>query len=669
MITMLRLKNWKSHLDSEFDFSSGVNAFIGQMGSGKTSVMDAISFALYGTFPTHQSRKVGLDDLIMKKPQKKSQAQIELEFQMDGKKYYVKRVIEAKRGTTQAEIREDSRLLDVNAASVTREVERALQMDYDLFSRAVYSEQNSLDYFLRIPKGQRMNHIDRMLKVDRFEAVREDTIRLKNRIKQEMKGKMDAISNLEKEDLNGKIEKAKGEMNELVKDKEKIREEADRVKKERNELSERVAVFKEKEERLNELKSELKGIETGLKETEENLKQKENRLKGKSMESISREMMEMEKEMEKIRKDLERKKKELEMGREKIAGFNAEIKLILDSLNELEKIKGKCPVCDSDVTPEKRRDIIEKKKLREKELREKANAVASELEILSRDKDGLETSARNKEIEKEKIKTFLDDVKDVEELRKKERDYVRKKEILEKDKETVEKELAEVRMSELMERLQEKIAKESELVAKMSGIEERVRDKEEVLEDLNRRKQTLEDYKKGIKQDENIMEQLEEFTKALKITQDQLREEFLKTVNFIMNDVWGELYPYEDFEGIRLVIDGDYVLQLKEPGGWVSVEGFVSGGERSMACLALRIAFSMAFIPNLKWLILDEPTHNLDSNAIQQLATVLREKMNMFAEQVFLITHEERISEGVTGRLYRLERDKEANGPTRIASG
>jgi DNA repair exonuclease SbcCD ATPase subunit len=74
----------------------------------------------------------------------------------------------------------------------------------------------------------------------------------------------------------------------------------------------------------------------------------------------------------------------------------------------------------------------------------------------------------------------------------------------------------------------------------------------------------------------------------------------------------------------------------------------------------------MAFIPSLKWLILDEPTHNLDHNAIAQFAEVLREKIHSFANQVFLITHEDRISEGVTGHFYRLERKKELDEPTKV---
>src|SRR3990172_9183325 len=199
MITRIALKGWKSHLDSELEFSKGVNAIIGIMGSGKTSIMDAISFALYGTFPALQTRKIVLDDLVMRKPQKRKKAEMELDFQEDGSTYSIKRVIEAEKGTTLAEIRKDGILLDVNPANVTRQVESILGMDYGLFSRAVYSEQNGLDYFLRVPKGQRMQQIDEMLKVDKYEDAREGSVSLSNRISSNLKEKTRLVAQLGKE--------------------------------------------------------------------------------------------------------------------------------------------------------------------------------------------------------------------------------------------------------------------------------------------------------------------------------------------------------------------------------------------------------------------------------------------------------------------------------------
>ena len=79
MIARLKLKNWRSHLESEFKFAKGVNALIGIMGSGKSSVMDGMCFALFGTFPTLQQRKLKLDDIIRSKPNQANFASVELD--------------------------------------------------------------------------------------------------------------------------------------------------------------------------------------------------------------------------------------------------------------------------------------------------------------------------------------------------------------------------------------------------------------------------------------------------------------------------------------------------------------------------------------------------------------------------------------------------------------
>ena len=65
MITPLRLKNFKSHANSEFKFGPGTNVLVGPMGSGKSSVMDAICIGLFGTCPAIQSRRIKLEDVIM----------------------------------------------------------------------------------------------------------------------------------------------------------------------------------------------------------------------------------------------------------------------------------------------------------------------------------------------------------------------------------------------------------------------------------------------------------------------------------------------------------------------------------------------------------------------------------------------------------------------------
>jgi len=99
----------------------------------------------------------------------------------------------------------------------------------------------------------------------------------------------------------------------------------------------------------------------------------------------------------------------------------------------------------------------------------------------------------------------------------------------------------------------------------------------------------------------------------------------------------------------------------------VNVEGVTSGGERSTASLTLRIALSLVLTQNLSWLVLDEPTHNLDKQAIKELATTLREHLPEIVDQIFIITHEPELEKAASSYLYILERNKEKDEPTKVA--
>jgi len=218
----------------------------------------------------------------------------------------------------------------------------------------------------------------------------------------------------------------------------------------------------------------------------------------------------------------------------------------------------------------------------------------------------------------------------------------------------------------------EKVRKElTEVVGKESKLEERLKNITGSLKEKETRKnkeeeklETIEKQKSEIARLEKIVKDLKIFEKALVQTQSQLRTEFITAVNYTMNEIWPSLYPYADFNSAALNIqEGDYVLQLRSrDGSWVNAEGIASGGERSIAALALRIAFSLVLAPNMKMIILDEPTANLDSRSISELAATLRERINEFLDQTFLITHQRELEDAITGMGYRIERNKEEDG-------
>ena len=48
MITSVELGNFLSHTATSLEFGNGVTAFVGHTGAGKTSIVDAITFTLFG---------------------------------------------------------------------------------------------------------------------------------------------------------------------------------------------------------------------------------------------------------------------------------------------------------------------------------------------------------------------------------------------------------------------------------------------------------------------------------------------------------------------------------------------------------------------------------------------------------------------------------------------
>jgi len=183
MIKKVELKNWKSHSNSEFEFGKGTNVIVGVMGSGKSAVMDAICFALYGTFPALNNRRVSLDETIMNKPLEQDEAHVAVEFDYAGNEYRVERTI-TRKGQNHGKLFQGGRLIagpkvrDINAY-----IERLLEVNFELFSRAIYSEQNNIDYFLRLSPGQRKEKMDELLQLNRYETARANAVLVGNRLK------------------------------------------------------------------------------------------------------------------------------------------------------------------------------------------------------------------------------------------------------------------------------------------------------------------------------------------------------------------------------------------------------------------------------------------------------------------------------------------------------
>lgn len=763
MITSIELVNWKTHGKSTINFSKGTNILIGEMGSGKSSVMDAISFALFGTFPAIKQRRVNTKGLIRNKPLQMDKASVRLTFVVGKDTYTIERSL-GLNDAAKATIEKNGEYLQSQPQRVNEEIEKALKLDYDLFSRAVYSEQNRLDYFLDLSSSDRKKQIDGLLGLDKFALAGENLTSLSNRIKE-------MVAESEKTASGFEVDKAKSELDSL-------RDEYEKLSAEREDLSERLEsrsmAKREGEEKLNEMKkayskkillskeiaeihsklstldSEIKKIESRLGAAPENLEGKISELnyriksikerekdlvlkERKAQENLSR----AESELSRLRKDMEERSRLAEMLKEKdAAAIDASITEKARQMEELEKNlasqrssreegekwaaelekhMGKCPVCERELSSEMRSKLLSEKKLiienakkdilatkasiaKLKDEIQASTAESNKLKVIAERMKGYseiepKMSSSSELSESSKIvlaaihadldgaradlQSLLEDLSrlnSMAEALERKKGYLSEKEKMAPLLESRNKELSSITVDE--EALEIAQSKYTELNSEISRIttsieanEKYAREKERQIASKKEEIGRVERIYSEIKERKRIIENLAKFRTSIQETQTILRTRLIDSINEVIQEIWPELYPYGDYTGIMLAATPeDYKLKVKtmlnNEYAWEDVEAIASGGERSIACLSLRIAFALVLVPNLKWLILDEPTHNIDTKGLSKIVKVFNETLPRIIDQVFIITHDEMLKQVSNAKIYMLDRNKEENQET-----
>lgn len=761
MLTSIKLTNWRSHANSQLTFSKGTNLLIGSMGSGKSSILDAISFALFGTFPSLEKRKLTLENVLRLN---ENFAQIELNFRSKDEEYRVERAIKKdKRGTsTDAYVYKAGQLMDKGAVAVNEYIEQLLQVDYDLFTRAIYSNQNNIDYFLSIEPRRRKQELDNVLGLDKFEIARANLISIINRIKSGNKAISEKFNSSRIKELNEKKQK-------VAMDIERDKQSIIQMKKEIGGLEERKKTLEQEHTALKLLKNNfelLKNQEIRLSGILENLKKghaqiqetvlEEIKIKRTKTERTRQELMQkvrlldqtlfaLGKEIAEIEQKIKNNKNSLEfiikyetslkaaLKHETIENIKSRKENIAKELGELtselgiRKTKIKelqdlaikiqidtsiafCPVCNCELTPEK---ISHIKNEREKIMKEN-NEIVPKIEMIVNQKkmviETLEKDIKSIELLADRIKTLKEGLTDETVLKREMILRIETQKSIEESKSQMEKNFAEL-TSQIEKFILEQNKLETE-VKKKKEIENTQKNLNEVKEKLStirfdaglfdEKRNLLENarinyekifgslavvnkqlgdylqmqeitekelvYFNEIDQEIRYLSKLENelniYKDALLETQTSLRADLIEAINNGMNQIWQIFYPHRNYKAIRInVTEKDYNIEILE-NDWKDLDTVASGGERACVALTLRVALATVLTPNLSWLILDEPTHNLDAEAIELLSNTLQFKVPSVIEQTLIISHEEGLTGSDFATNYILTRDKSNLGPS-----
>ncbi len=762
MLDSLEITNWKTHKKTSLNFQKGVNVLIGVMGAGKSSTMDAVSFALFGTFPALNSKRITLPGLITNRPVQETEAAIKLSFTVDNDQYTVTRKI-GDNGNS-AKLEKNGQHFQTQPTKVTEEIESILKIDYDTFSRVVYSEQNRLDYFLELPKGERKKQIDHMLGLDSFATAEENATSLINSIKgminlEEESLVRTEIATIRKQfkQLNDEKETLKKEQEKLQTEEKKLKETLDSSKKKSEASKKALATKKEISEEIAKIKSKIATINEEIKKIEtmkideniaDNLKKieaeeaklskeidqlrKNERVKSKEQGDIEanlkinkRRQEEREKiiaeikneDEKKVKLDLEKADTELQRITTDFAAKKGKSKELVDWASELSKHISKCPVCERDIPEEMKKSLIENKSSSieaiEKEIKQleklaetrkteitKLTELQNKLVVANKrllDYKDLDTLIENgakdqkraaaemeklqKELEKltkehETSRNALTDLKNKQQITERKKNYESEIKQTSVVLEKKEKELSAIDVDEkLLYALQEEITKQSaalsDTTSKMHGNDKLLQNLETQLKEKQKQILDYEAMEKRILKKQSQLGNLNKFKIALVETETLLRNKLVSSINSLMQNLWPRLYPYGDYTSIRLdAKKDDYLLEVNTnvngSAQWIQVDGIASGGERTVGCLGMRIALAMVVVPNLKWLILDEPTHNIDSTGIAKLIDVFGDELPNVVEQIFIITHDDNLKQITSAKVYQFDRDKALSAPTAI---
>ncbi len=664
LIKKVKLRNIRSYKDAEVNFPTGSTLLSGDIGSGKSTVLLAIEFALFGT------RRSGLSGAVLLRNGENS-GSVELEFELDGKEIKVNRnLVRGKSSVNQdvGFIVIDNERKDLSSTELKQEVINLLNYPQEfltkskdlIFRYTVYTPQEEMKHILLENPEERLNILRRVFGIDKYKTVIVNSKLFVTKIKGKVKEFSGFVSDLEdkrrsKENINEKIRK----LNEDVLRLSPLMEIAS---KELQSKKDEIGLIEGKINRLNEVKNLVSGKNSKI----EGLKSNVERFKG-DLEIIGKEISELSSDVRE-RNDVEELKSQIREKEVEISNLEMKIDSIKKTVSTYEvriehanEIKGKfhdldkCPTCKQIVQETHKKSVfIEQDKIvaeTERELgnfKENLDGKVNLLGIYKKDLEKLKVS--EKEIELNNLK-----LRNLEEKKKKEislKEEIVKAETelssLDSELKTLKVELHEFEgVNETYSKLKNDLDGCMENLRKVevekAGFEREVATNKVYLEDLEKEILEKEKVKKNIEHLSGIQSFFEkDFINLMETIERKIMLKAFSDFNELFRS-WFEILI--DNEMLKIGIDEQFTPVIEQAGHDIDYL-HLSGGEKTAAALAYRLALNqvindmMSSIKTRDLIILDEPTDGFSEAQLDRLRLVLDE---LKIKQVILVSHESKI--------------------------
>jgi DNA repair protein SbcC/Rad50 len=661
IIRELELTNIRSHPHSLIRFPEGRTLLEGDIGSGKSSVLMAIEFALFGLGSTSGNSLLRVGE---------ESGGVRMVFDVDGSEYEVVRRLLRKAGRAQQAdgyLRTPAETANLSPSELKERVLEVLEFDEApdpkaqswIYRYAIYTPQEEMKDILTLAPEQRLQILRRAFRVEDYKTAAtnaEDAVR---ELRVQTSG-LDALSRGIGE-LKGRVEGLQREearhREGLAKQEEKEAEEEGRVasiRAEREELQRREVelqaaktekeyyerVQTESEEEVRGLSMEIEELTKGPDGLSEAIKE-ERALKASSFRPAA---------------ELKRKERGLEERVKKLTGLKAAVESKLSDYESIMK-EGVCPVCDR---PVEAHDFEARKA-----------GKAAEREHVGDELDAAEAELAAIREKREEAERHLAEKKSL---------ALRRREVARARKDLAKKEAARKRFerrrrfakgalgeaARKLTELERLVAQRQAVDRRLSQAEERLRRARDEVVSTREKLDFVGREQMRIATELVAKEEASGKSSALKERALWLSDYFLPTVRQIEKSVlasinrefdalfqkwFGMLVNDPDKEGR---VDEDFAPVVSQ-GGYEQEVRYLSGGERTSVALAFRLALnvltkrvSAGMRSNL--LILDEPT---DGFSKEQLGSVREVLDDVGCPQVIIVSHDEEL-ESFADQIFRV---------------
>ncbi|MDA7495496.1 AAA family ATPase [Nitrosopumilus sp.] len=689
MITSIELVDFLSHSDTKLKFEEGVTIFVGDNGAGKSSIIDAITFSLFGQH-TRKSNK----GLIRRGT---NQGYAKIEFSIKDKQYETVRKIDTK-GSLSAIFSETTNNNRVEIAagerkqfgeSMTEQVEKTIGMNFEKLKIASIVQQGELNAIINAKPKEFKELLNAIIGIDKLDIASESMKKVTKEFREKIRTDL-GYDDTHIDILTKDFEKNQYEIKEAEPEKNQLELQKKEIHKELEELQKKEEIETPKRDKINQLELQKKELLRYVKETIQGIQQEiqENERKIDDCKNCFEEL--------KLKTDFERKLEKVEEEDKEVIKKIQEITTQIVSLKEKEKLAeklqlkdNKCPVCDSIV--EKLNPFFQEEHIKEEiiklkqgvDLKEKERIMysqerdrfAGELQKIRdaeatlrahsiKTKEELVAIKNNTEIKKGKLSLAnnenLEEISQIDDHTK-----LIFSNILKLELET--KGFDEGEFKNLKERIVEKRGSLSRIDQQMGGVLEKIEKAKKQSEVIEKSILELEKVKKYMSRLDKIQSSVfsRDGSVATSLRSWALNSISIKASDYlsILNTKIQRIALSEKARDVSIACHSKTeVLELES----------LSGGEKVSVALALRLGMaSLLGASNLNLMILDEPTTHLDTERKKSLVDVLsqlsRIEKSQLPMQFLIITHDAEIFENSNvEQIYKFESREEGSKVTAL---